>query len=56
MKATGTFKPNKQELMRGGFDPAHISDPLYVDDPRAQAYVPIDTALYAELTAGTIRL
>ena len=56
LEATGTFKPNKQELMRGGFDPAHISDPLYVDDPRAQAYVPIDTALYAELTAGTIRL
>jgi len=56
LEATGTFKPNKQELMRGGFDPANICDPLYVDDPRSQAYVPIDAALYAELSAGKIRL
>jgi fatty-acyl-CoA synthase len=56
LEATGTFKPNKQQLMHNGFDPAHIGDPLYVDDPRSQAYVPIDAALYVELTAGTIRL
>jgi fatty-acyl-CoA synthase len=56
LEATGTFKPNKQQLMRDGFDPTHIGDPLYVDDPRSQAYVPIDAALYVELTAGTIRL
>jgi fatty-acyl-CoA synthase len=53
---TGTFKPRKQELMQQGFDPAGIQDPLYFDDPRIQAYVPLDAALLAAITAGKIRV
>jgi len=56
LESTGTFKPRKQELTRLGFDPALVSDPLYVDDPRANAYVPLDNALYAAICAGHIRL
>jgi fatty-acyl-CoA synthase len=56
LEATGTFKPVKQELVRAGFDPAQVSDPLYVDDPRASAYVPIDAARYAEINEGRVRL
>jgi hypothetical protein len=39
-----------------GFDPARVSDPLYLDDARAQAYVPLDAALFAQLAAGALRL
>jgi fatty-acyl-CoA synthase len=55
IEVTGTFKPRKQDLVQAGFDPARISDPLYFDDPRAQAYVPLDAALFAALSAGTVR-
>ncbi len=54
--ATGTFKPRKQELMREGFDPARIKDPVYVDDAGAGAYRPLDPALYADIIAGRMRL
>jgi fatty-acyl-CoA synthase len=53
---TGTFKPRKLELINEGFDPARIKDPLYFDDPRAQAYVPLDAALFAAISAGTVRI
>jgi fatty-acyl-CoA synthase len=56
LDSTGTFKPRIQELQRAGFDPAQVSDPLYFDDPRVGAYVPLDAALHAAITAGSIRL
>jgi fatty-acyl-CoA synthase len=56
LESTGTFKPRKQALHGEGFDPARIRDPLYFDDPRAGAYVPLDAALYADIAAGRIRL
>ena len=56
IEATGTFKPRKQDLVQSGFDPARISDPLYFDDPRTQAYVPLDAALFAAISAGAVRI
>ncbi len=55
IEATGTFKPRKQDLLQAGFDPAGTQDPLYFDDPRAKAYVPLDAALFAEISAGKVR-
>ena len=31
---TGTFKQQKVDLVREGFDPGGISDPIYFNDPR----------------------
>jgi len=56
IESTGTFKPRKQELVQAGFDPQRIQDPLYFDDARAQAYVPLDAALFAAIAAGAIRI
>ena len=57
LEATGTFKPKKQELVRAGFDPAHIADgSLYFDDPRAGAYVTLDAALHADIVGGVVRV
>jgi len=55
IESTGTFKPRKQDLAQAGFDPSRIKDPLYFDDPRAQAYVPLDAALFAAISAGRLR-
>jgi fatty-acyl-CoA synthase len=55
VEATGTFKPRKQDLATAGFDPAGIRDPLYVDAPGAEAYVPLDAVLHETITAGRIR-
>jgi fatty-acyl-CoA synthase len=56
IEATGTFKPRKQDLMSGGFDPSKVKDPLYFDDSRSKKYVPLDAALYAAIEAGTMRV
>jgi fatty-acyl-CoA synthase len=56
LESTGTFKPRKQDLVRAGFDPAQVGDPLYFDDPRTQAYVPLDAELYTAISTGQVRL
>ncbi len=56
IEVTGTFKQKKNELAREGFDPAATSDTLYFDDPEQQAYIRLDDALYARISAGDIRL
>ena len=55
IESTGTFKPRKQELLQAGFDPGRISDPLYADDLKAQAYVRLDAPLFAAISAGAVR-
>jgi fatty-acyl-CoA synthase len=52
---TGTFKPRKLDLVSDGFDPARTSDPIYVEDKAAQAYVRMDAARYAALTGGNVQ-
>ena len=54
--ATATFKQRKISLMKDGFDPANISDPLFFDDPREHAYVRLDSALYAQIVSGEVRV
>ena len=56
LETTGTFKPRKQELVQAGFDPSRIKDKLFFDDSRAQAYVPLDGALFAAISSGSIRI
>jgi fatty-acyl-CoA synthase len=53
---TGTFKPQKQALAREGFDPTAIDDALFVFDRQKGEFVPLDTALYARLARGEVRL
>jgi len=52
---TSTFKHKKSDLAREGFDPGATGDAIYFDDPRQQAYVPLDAALHARITAGDLR-
>ncbi len=56
LDSTETFKQKKHQLMREGFDPAIVSDPLYFRDPQIAEYRPLDTEAYARIAGGKIRL
>ncbi|MDP7570629.1 MAG: long-chain-acyl-CoA synthetase [Myxococcota bacterium] len=49
---TGTLKLRKVALQQEGFDPEQISDPLFVRDEDASAYVPLTAELRAAILAG----
>jgi fatty-acyl-CoA synthase len=53
---TSTFKQKKIDLAAQGFDPTQISDPLFFNDMAADAFVPLDRALYERICSGEIRL
>ena len=55
IELTGTFKLRTQVLAREGYDPARMSDALYVDDAVHGAYVSLDEVLHQLLRAGKLR-
>ncbi len=56
IETTGTFKYRKVELVKQGFNPAEIADPIYFDHPGEKRFVRLDAALYAAIQAGAFRL
>lgn len=56
LDTTETFKQKKQELMREGFDPHRVTDPLFFREPKSGEYRPIDAHAYARILDGSIRL
>jgi fatty-acyl-CoA synthase len=56
IEVTATFKQKKIDLVKQGFDPSLVGDPIYVDDPAAKAFVRLDAALYERIRAGQVRL
>ena len=53
---TATFKLRKNDLQAQGFNPAQITDPLFVRDDRARAYVPLTDDVYQRVLSGAFRL
>jgi len=53
---TETFKQIKAPLLRDGFDPALIDEPLFVYDREVGAYVVLDALLYARIVSGVLKL
>ncbi len=56
MQITGTFKQQKADLAKEGFDPARIDSPLYVLDSRSSRYEPLDADRYDAVIDGTLKL
>lgn len=56
MEITGTFKHRKVELVKEGFDPDAVSDPIYFNDLAAKAFVLLDKALYDKINGGGVRV
>ncbi len=56
LELTETFKQKKQSLAAEGWDPARVTDPLYVEDRAAGGYVALDGAVAARIRAGEMRV
>jgi len=53
---TGTFKLRKVDLQREGFDPAAVTDPLYVRDDAKGDYVQLTPELHRAIQSGSMRV
>lgn len=56
MEITGTFKHRKIDLVREGFDPGQLADPVYLLDPVEARYVPLDAATCEAIRTGGLRI
>ncbi|MGA2057272.1 MAG: long-chain-acyl-CoA synthetase [Bradyrhizobium sp.] len=56
LDSTETFKQKKQDLVRAGFDPRNVADPLFFRNPKSGSFLPLDADHFSLLTEGTIRL
>ncbi len=56
METTGTFKHRKVDLVKEGFDPIQIADPIFYRDPEKGRYVPLDAGAHERILNGDIRL
>jgi fatty-acyl-CoA synthase len=56
LDSTETFKQKKQDLVRAGFDPCTVDDPLFFRDAKSGDFLPLDTDQYARLLQGVVRL
>ncbi|MEN8159957.1 MAG: long-chain-acyl-CoA synthetase [Myxococcota bacterium] len=54
MRITVTFKHQKVDYRREGYDPARVSDPLYFLD--GERYVPLDAERFARIQDGSLKL
>jgi fatty-acyl-CoA synthase len=55
LSLTETFKQKKQDLVRDGFDPSRVADPLFVRSVSG-GYVRLDAAMLTKITSGEVRL
>ena len=53
---TSTFKFKKTNLVKAGFNPANISEPLYYADAKTDSFLPIAPEIYAAILEGSVRL
>jgi acyl-CoA synthetase (AMP-forming)/AMP-acid ligase II len=52
MRITGTFKHQKVDYRKEGFDPAQVKDPLYFLD--GKSFIPLDEELHRKLQSGEV--
>jgi hypothetical protein len=52
LECTPTHKIKKVDLKKEGFDPAKVSDPLYVLLPEESEYRPLTDEIYADIMAN----
>ena len=56
MRITGTFKHQKVDYRKEGYDPKIISDPLYILDQDQDQYRPVDEALFDSIKSGEYQI
>lgn len=55
-ETTGTMKLKKVDLVKAGFDPAKVDDPLLIRDDSAKTFIPLTTEIFNEIRACKRRL
>ena len=53
---TGTFKQRKVELVKEGFDPSALPDPVYWLNPASGGYEKLTPAIYAEIVEDRVKI
>jgi fatty-acyl-CoA synthase len=56
METTGTFKHRKIELVKEGYSPKNISEPLYFCDHQSKKYIPLDSNLFDRIQNQELKL
>lgn len=56
MEVTGTFKHRKVDLVKEGFDPAAIADPIIWLNPATGDYEDLTPAVFSQIEGGEVRL
>ena len=56
IETTGTFKQRKGDLVKAGFDPRQVRDPIFWFDPATARYEPLSDDVYAAIVSGQIKL
>nr|XP_046249231.1 very long-chain acyl-CoA synthetase-like isoform X2 [Scatophagus argus] len=56
LDVTGTFKYLKTKLVEDGFNPNHITDPLYFLDEKDKNYIPLTLDIFSSITTGKIKI
>ncbi|KGL73489.1 Very long-chain acyl-CoA synthetase, partial [Tinamus guttatus] len=56
LEITGTFKQRKSNLIKEGFDPNVIKEPLFFLDETKKTYVPLSPAVYADILEMKLKL
>nr|XP_061812374.1 long-chain fatty acid transport protein 2-like [Nerophis lumbriciformis] len=56
LDVTGTFKLVKSRLVKEGFDPSSITEPLYFMDDKEKKYVPLTMEIIHGVTSGNIKI
>ncbi|KAI8507857.1 hypothetical protein Bbelb_140970 [Branchiostoma belcheri] len=56
ISVTRTLKQQKMQLVKEGFDPTLIREPLYLRDDAQKTYVPLDLDLYRRIALGKAKL
>ena len=56
IEVTGTYKHQKVSLMKEGFDPRYISDPMFYINDEEKTYSILDEEAYNNIISGNIRM
>jgi fatty-acyl-CoA synthase len=56
LEITGTFKQRKVDLVKDGFDPKAIRDPLYWLNPLTEQYEALTAAAHAAIAGGAVKI
>ena len=56
IEITGTFKHRKVELVKDGYNPEEIKEPMYFCDHKTQTYLPLDQQLFDKIQNKELKL